>query len=249
MSGILYGLGVGPGDPELITLKALRILQRVGVVAWPAPQGGASFARSVVAQYLSENQLEIPIWIPMRAERHPAKTIYDQAAKEISSYLSSNSDVAVICEGDPFFHGSFMYLYERLQLDHPCEIVPGVSSLMAAAAALQRPLAARNDVLTIIPAPLDDGEIERRLETADAVAFIKLGRHFERIRKLLRRNRLIDKAAYIERASLINQRVIPLSAIDSQAVPYFSIILVYKGAEPWIADLPVNIDEQRDEGT
>ncbi len=239
MSGTLYGLGVGPGDPELITLKALRILQRVKVVAWPAPDDGESFARSIVAEYLGADQLEIPIIVPMKVERHPAKDVYDQAARRIASHLDSGSDVAVLCEGDPFFFGSFMYLFERLEADYPCEIVPGISSMMSASAAISRPLAARNDVLTVIPAPLSDTEIEVRLMASDAVAFIKVGRHFSRIKALLLRLGLIKSAAYVERASLPNQRVMPLSAIGADAVPYFSMILVYKGAETWIGNLSI----------
>jgi len=240
MSGTLYGLGVGPGDPELITLKALRILQRVKVVAWPAPDDGVSFARSIVAQYISADQLEIPIIVPMKVERHPAKEVYDQAAKRIASHLDSGSDVAVLCEGDPFFYGSFMYLFERLESAFNCEIVPGISSMMASATVIKRPLAARNDVLSIIPAPLPDAEITTRLAASDAVAFIKVGRHFKRLRALIEDAGLLESAAYVERASLPNQRTMPLASVNEDAVPYFSMILIYKGAEEWIAGLAVS---------
>ena len=181
MSGTLYGIGVGPGDPELLTLKAHRILRNAKVVAYPAPDSGESFARSIVAEYLSADQKEIPIVIPMRVERFPAQTIYDDAAKEISAYLDSGEDVVVLCEGDPFFYGSFMYLFERLTAEYSVEVVPGISSLMASAAALQRPLAARNDVLTILPGPLDDAQILAGFERSDAIAIIKVGRHFQRL--------------------------------------------------------------------
>jgi len=244
MSAKLYGLGVGPGDPELITLKALRILQRVKVVAWPAPDDGLSFARSIVAQYLKPDQLEIPIIVPMKVARHPAKSVYDQAAATIASHLDSGSDVAVLCEGDPFFYGSFMYLFERLEKDYPCEIIPGVSSLMSSSAVLKRPLAARNDVLTIIPAPLADSEIEARILSADAIAFIKVGRHFARIRALLDKLDLTGSAAYVERASLENQRLMPLAEMGEASAPYFSMILVYKGAEEWISELALQGDAQ-----
>ncbi len=239
MTAKLYGLGVGPGDPELITVKALRILQRVKVIAWPAPDNGVSFARSIVEQYITPDQLEIPIIVPMKVERHPAKDVYDQAAKLISSHLDSGSDVAVLCEGDPFFYGSFMYLYERLEADYDCEIVPGVSSLMASASVLQRPLAARNDVLSVIPAPLSDDEIEARIGQSDAIAFIKVGRHIERIKSLLERLGLLQSAAYVERASLPNQRIFPLAKLDDDIAPYFSMILVYKGGETWISSLNI----------
>jgi len=113
MSGTLYGIGVGPGDPELITLKAHRILKACSVVAYPAPDDGTSFARSIVSEFLSPSQKEIPIVIPMRVERFPAANVYDEKAKEIAEHLSAGEDVVVLCEGDPFFYGSFMYLFER----------------------------------------------------------------------------------------------------------------------------------------
>lgn len=244
MTGKLYGLGIGPGDPELLTLKALRLLQASPVVAYPAPDDGPSFARSIVAEFLNENQIEIPIIIPMRVERFPAKSVYDAAAKEIAIHLDAGRDVTALCEGDPFFYGSFMYLFERLAGDYEIEVVPGVSSLMASAAALGRPLAARNDVLTIIPAPLDDDAIVAKLENSDAIAFIKLGRHFERVRRLIDEAGLTPSAGYLERVTLDNQKVMPLSEVEDDRAPYFSIILIYKGAENWISDLGMGIQKK-----
>jgi precorrin-2/cobalt-factor-2 C20-methyltransferase len=240
MSGKLYGLGVGPGDPELMTLKAHRLLQACKVVAYPAPDTGPSFARSIAADYLGTAKTEYPIVVPMRVDRFPAQAVYDKAASDIAAFLESGEDVAVLCEGDPFFYGSFMYLYERLTGRFACEIVPGVSSMMAGAAALQRPLAARNDVLTVIPGPLPDTAIARKLEVADAAAIIKIGRHFGRIRALLDRLGLVENSGYLERISLPQERILPLADAAGSA-PYFSMILVYKGAENWVADLPVEI--------
>ena len=235
MSGILYGIGVGPGDPELLTLKAHRILTAAKVVAYPAPDDGDSFARSIVAQYLTPRQLEIPIVIPMRVERFPAQNIYDAAAKDIAAHLDSGEDVVVLCEGDPFFYGSFMYLFERLSTQYKVEIVPGISSLMASAAMLQRPLAARNDILSVIPGPLPDEQILAQLEACDAIAIIKVGRHFSRLKALIKKAGLLANAGYLERVTLENQKVLPLADVGSQKAPYFSIILIYKGAESWIA--------------
>lgn len=239
MAGKLYGLGVGPGDPELLTLKAHRILRACPVIAYPAPDSGESFARSIAAPFIEAHQTEIPIIVPMRVERFPAKTVYNQAAENIASHLDSHRDVAVLCEGDPFFYGSFMYLFERLVSRYPCEIVPGISSLMASSAVLGRPLAARNDLLTIIPAPLDDGAIQAALKANDAVAFIKVGRHLPRIKALIEQAGLIKEAAYLERATLDSQRLMPLAETGDAAAPYFSIILIYRGAEDWITALPV----------
>jgi precorrin-2/cobalt-factor-2 C20-methyltransferase len=234
MKGTLYGLGVGPGDPELITLKAHRILTSVPVVAYPAPDSGKSFARSIVAQWISPQQLEIPIVVPMRTERFPAQEIYDAAATTISRHLDAGTDVGVLCEGDPFFYGSFMYLFGRLGNRYDCEIVPGISSVMAGGAALMRPLAARNDVLTVIPGALDNRAIRARLEQCDAAAIIKVGRHFGRIAGLLKEMGLAGNSAYAERITLVEQKLLPLDAVGSDIAPYFSLILVYKGTESWV---------------
>ncbi len=158
-------------------------MQRLSLIRRCIDNGAASqsFARSIVAQWLTPDMIEIPIVIPMRVERFPAQEIYDQAGEEIAAHLQMGEDVVVLCEGDPFFYGSFMYLFERLSGRFRCEIVPGISSLMASASALQRPLAARNDVLTVIPGPLDSKAMLAQLEACDAAVIIKVGRHFQRI--------------------------------------------------------------------
>lgn len=236
MTGTLYGIGLGPGDPDLITLKALKVLQSCHVVAYPQPDNGPSFARSIAAPHLSAAQLEIPIIVPMDVKRHPAKAVYDVAAETISHHLDAGSDVVVLCEGDPFFYGSFMYLHERLAGRYPVEVVPGVSSIMASAAAIARPVAARNDVLTIIPAPLDDERVKAQIENSDAVAIIKLGRHLPRIRALIERLGLTGHSAFVERVTLDNEKLLPLKDAPAEA-PYFSMILIYKGAEEWVLSL------------
>lgn len=244
MTGKLYGIGVGPGDPELLTLKAHRILTASPVIAYPAPdhgQGevGESFARSIVAAHIRPHQVEIPIVIPMRTERFPAKEIYDRASSEITGHLEAGRDVCVLCEGDPFFYGSFMYLFERLADDHPIEIVPGVSSLMASAAALGRPIAARNDRLVVLPAPLPDAALQAAFEASDAIALMKVGRHLPRVRALIEQVGLLPVAGYLERVGLPSERVLPLAELHDDAAPYFSMILIYKGAEDWIARRPL----------
>lgn len=233
MSGRLYGLGIGPGDPELITLKALRLLRACPVLAFPAPESGDSLARSIVAPHLPGNQTEYAIRMPFSAERFPARAIYDEAAKDLGAHLEAGRDVAVLCEGDPFFYGSFMYLFARLSRAHRTVIVPGVTSLSASAASLGAPLAARNDVLTVIPALLDDDAIAARLAVADAAVILKLGRHFARIRALLATLGLCASARYIEHASFAHERMVPFETVDPEQVPYLSLIFVHRRGEAW----------------
>jgi len=232
-TGTLFGLGVGPGDPELITMKALRLLRAVPVIAYPAPEQGDSLARTIVASHLPGGQAEIAMRMPMVASRFPAQEVYDRAAEEIGDHLAAGRDVAVLCEGDPFFYGSFMYLFERMAADFSVEVVPGVSSLTACAAALEAPLAARNDVLTVVPATLPADDIAVRLNTADAVALIKVGRHFGKVRSILDSLGLTAYARYVQHATMASQIVLPLDAVTPEEVPYFSMILVHRRGQAW----------------
>ncbi|HEX6958723.1 MAG TPA: precorrin-2 C(20)-methyltransferase [Ferrovibrio sp.] len=231
MSGKVFGLGIGPGDPELITVKALRLLRAAQIVAYPAPEEGESLARGIVAPHLPGGQIEIAIRMPLAAERFPAQAVYDKAAAELGAHLDAGRDVAVLCEGDPFFYGSFMYLFGRMAERYPVEVVPGVSSLTACAAALGHPLAARNDVLSVIPAPLDNDAIAARLAASDAAAILKLGRHGPRIVGLLKRLGLAGRAHYIERATMATQRILPLEQVTPESIPYFAMILIHKQGE------------------
>ena len=232
-TGTLYGVGVGPGDPELITLKALRILKSVPVVAWPAPLEGESLARTIAAPHMRDGQIEIPIRMPIETVQFPSGAVYDAAAEEISSHLEAERDVAAICEGDPFFYGSFMYLFGRMADHFPIEVVPGITSLTAAAAALGRPLAARNDTLAVVPAPLDEDALERRIAECDACVIIKVGRHLSKLRRVLDQLGLLNSAHYIEYATMDRQRTSPLADITTDSAPYFSIVLIHKRGVAW----------------
>lgn len=223
--GTLYGLGVGPGDPELVTLKALRILRASPVIAYLAANEGESFARAIVASHLPGGQTEIPIRIAMSADPASGQAVYDRAAEDIAEHLASGRDVAVPCEGDPFFYGSFQYLFTRLAERFPVQVVPGVSSLTATAAAVPVPLVSRNDVLTVLPAPLEASVLRERLVATDAAVVMKLGRHFAKVRAVFDELGLTDRALYVERAGLPDQRVLPLAEVEPP-VPYFSMILV-----------------------
>ncbi len=231
--GTLFGVGVGPGDPELLTLKAVRILNTVPVLAWPAPETGPSLARAIAAPHLSGEQREIPIRMPLSARRFPVNEIYDAAAEQIGQTLAGGDDVAVICEGDPFFYGSFMYLYARLADHHRVEVIPGVSSLTACPAVLGTPLSAGNDILVIIPGTVQADVMKERLASAEAAVFIKVGRHLEKIRNVLSETGLSDHGHYVEHATMTSQKMMPLHALTSSEAPYFSMILVHKRGRAW----------------
>jgi precorrin-2/cobalt-factor-2 C20-methyltransferase len=231
--GIFYGLGVGPGDPELMTVKAWRLLATVPVIAFPRPDNGDSLARRIAAPFIPADAIELALAIPMRAERPPARAAYDAGAAAIAAHLDGGRDVAFLCAGDPLFYGSFMYLLERLRDTHATVIVPGVTALTAAAAALGRPLAARADVLKVIPATAGMERLATELECAEAAAIIKVGRHSDHVRGVIERLDLTDKAFVVEAASRPDQKITALSDLPRGARPYFSTILIYRGGEPW----------------
>ena len=227
MTGQLYGLGLGPGDPELVTLKALRLLRAAAVVAYPAPKGGDSFARSIVAEWIVPAQREIAIPFPMQPGPPPA-ALYDEAAAAIAGALDAGDDVAFLCQGDPFFYGSFAPIFARLAGRYPVTIAPGVSSLVACAAAAATPLVQRDDTVTVIPATLAEEQLAQRLAACDSAAIIKLGRRAAKVQKLLDRLGLLDAAIYVERASQPRERVARLIDIDPATVPYFAMALVWR---------------------
>jgi len=229
--GRLFALGLGPGDPELVTLKALRLLRAASVVAYPATEDGDSFARRIVAQWLDRGQQEIAIRFPMRPGPPPID-IYREAAARLAGMLERGSDVAYLCQGDPLFYGSFAGVLECLTRNYVVTLVPGVSSPMACAAAASVPLVQRGEMLSVIPATLPEAGLAARLATSEAVIIIKLGRHFAKVRRVLQSCGRLEGAIYVERATLPNQRVLPLAVVDSETVPYFASILVRQPSEP-----------------
>lgn len=239
-SGVLIGVGVGPGDPELMTLRAYRLISGAEVVAYPAPLGpggevGESFARAVAADAIAEDAEEIPIPVPMSGERAPAQVAYDQAAAAIAQRLAAGADVVLLCEGDPLFYGSYMYLLARLGARFETETCPGVCSLTACAAALQRPLSARDETLVVLPATLDEALLEARLveirDCGGAAAILKVGRRLARVKDMIGRLGLLARAGYVGHASLPTEVAVPLAEAPEQA-PYFSMILI-RGEDPF----------------
>ncbi|SFR31873.1 precorrin-2/cobalt-factor-2 C20-methyltransferase [Yoonia tamlensis] len=233
MTGILYGVGLGPGAADLMTLRAARLIENASVVAYPALAGGDSFARAIAADLIAPDAQEIIMDVPMTVERAPAQAAYDLGAAQIAAALDAGRDVVCLCEGDPFFYGSFMYLYARLADRYQVEVVPGVTSITACAARAGMPLAARNERLTVLPGPLPADELRARIDGAESVVIMKVGRHLPKIRTVIDALGLTDRAVYVERATLPQEIVLPLAQAPEKA-PYFSMILLTKGADPWL---------------
>jgi precorrin-2 C20-methyltransferase/precorrin-3B C17-methyltransferase len=231
--GRLFGVGVGPGDPELLTIKARRVIEAADVVAYPNAQHGRSVARRIAAPYLREDVVEVALTYPVTTEvtDHPGgyeaalSEFYDASAAQLTEHLDAGRDVAVLCEGDPFFYGSYMYLHERLAPRYETEVIPGVTSFSAAAAAAGTPLAKRDDVLTVLPGTLPPDVIAARLRTTDAAVVIKLGRTFDGVRSAAEDAGVAGRAVYVERASSEQERVAALRDVAGK-VPYMSLVLV-----------------------
>ncbi len=231
MTGTLIGAGLGPGDPDLITVKAARIIRAAEVIAYPEPLDGTSFARSIAAALIPEDAVEIPISVPMREERFPAQEVYRKAAGKIAAHLRCGTDVVALCQGDPFFYGSFMYLFIQLAGDFPVTVIPGVSSLAACSAAARKPLCARMEALSVLPAPMPEDELRRRLAQGGGAAVVKLGRHLPKVRRVLSALGLMKRAVYVAHATLMRETVLPLEDAPGNA-PYFSAVLV-PGRDPY----------------
>lgn len=237
--GRLLGLGVGPGDPELITLKALRLLQSAPVVGYfvakaKANQGQGGNAFEIIQQHLTAAQQRLPLVYPVTTEKLAAplsyedviSDFYDTCAVQIAARLDAGLDVAVICEGDPLFYGSYMYLHDRLAGQYDVEVVPGVCSMLGCAAVLGTPLVYRNQSLSVLSGVLPEDELKQRLQDAEAAVIMKLGRNVEKVRRVLQALGIDQRAHYVERATMGNQRIVPLADVESMSSPYFSMIVI-----------------------
>ncbi|MGY1813006.1 precorrin-2 C(20)-methyltransferase [Blastococcus sp. SYSU D00820] len=234
VTGRLYGVGLGPGDPELVTVKAARLIAAADVVAFHAAQHGRSVARSVAEPYLRPGQVEELLVYPVTTETtdHPGgyqgaiDEFYESAAARLAAHLDAGRDVVVLAEGDPFFYGSYMHMHKRLADRYPTEVVPGVTSVSGAAAVVGRPLVERDEVLTVLPGTLPAEELAEWLATTDSAAVMKLGRTFPQVREAFDAAGVLDRALYVERATTGRQRTMPLADVDPATVPYFSLALL-----------------------
>jgi precorrin-2/cobalt-factor-2 C20-methyltransferase len=224
--GRLLGIGVGPGDPELLTLKAVRLIRSAPTVAYVSANGRPSLARQIVAEHLQAGQKEIKLTLPMHPSPEVTQAAYGEGAARIGTELEQGRTVALLCEGDPLFYGSFGHVLERLGNRYPTEIVPGVSSVAAAAAAARRPLVFGADTIAVLPATLPEERLAAQLQQVEAAAILKLGRHLDKVRKVLQQQGLTERAVYVERASTPQERVIAMVDLVETEAPYFSLILL-----------------------
>ena len=233
-TGHFYGVGVGPGDPELITRKGARLIAGADVVAFHAGVGKESNARRIAADLFAATVIEEQLTYPVTtgATPHPGgypgalAQFYEESADRLAAHLEAGRDVVLLAEGDPLFYGSFMYMHDRLAERYRTEIVPGVPAFMAATAAAASPLVRQTDVLTVLPGTLPEPELARRLADTDAAVIMKLGRTFPAVRRALEAAGRLDHALYVERASMPEQRWLPVAEVDADSVPYFSLIVV-----------------------
>ncbi len=225
-SARFFVIGVGPGDPDLLTLKAVRIIGMADVIAFPVTRGGKARARRTAAQFVTPEHVELPFELAMALDPELAQRDYDAVSRQIRDHLDAGRTVALLCEGDPFFYGSAMHVYERLVQDYPVHVVPGVSSLTACAAAAGLPLARRNDVLKVLPAPLGESVLAGELERCDAAVVIKIGRHFAKVRNAIAAAGRLDDACLITDADGDGQVIRMLGDVVGEAQDYFSTVLI-----------------------
>jgi precorrin-2/cobalt-factor-2 C20-methyltransferase len=232
--GTLIGVGVGPGDPELLTLKAIRVLKEVEVIAHFAKAGNASNARATIVDHIRPDMTELTFRYPVTTEipRNTRdycdrmRTFYDDSAATVAAHLDAGHRVAVICEGDPLFYGSYMHLHVRLAARYPTEVVAGVTGMSGCWSAVATPIAQGNDVFTVLPGTLSENELERRLEDANCAVIMKLGRNLPKVRRALRRAGRLDRAIYVERGTTANAASMRLTAKMDDEAPYLSMVLV-----------------------
>lgn len=232
--GRLFGVGLGTGDPKLLTVRAVEVIAAVDVVAFHSARHGRSIARSIAAPYLRGDQIEEALVYPLTTEGtdHPGgyrgamDDFYEDASARLAAHLDAGRDVAVLSEGDPLIYSSYQHMHRRLFRRYETEVVPGVSSISASVAALDRPLTEAEETLTVLPGTLPEEELAARLAGADSAVVLKLGRTFPAVRDALARAGRLEEAWYVERATMPGQRVAPLAEVDPDSVPYFSMAVL-----------------------
>lgn len=256
MTGKLYGVGVGPGDPELVTVKAARLIAAADVVAYHQGVGKQSNARRTAADLIPAGAIEEVLQYPVTTGTtdHPGgyagamAEFYEECAERLAAHMEAGRTVVVLAEGDPMFYGSYMYMHDRLSDRFETEVVPGVPAFSAATAAVAEPLVRQTDVLTILPGTLPEPELARRLADTDGAIIMKLGRTFPAVRSALEQAGRLAGALYVERASMPEERWMPVADVDPTSVPYFSLIVVPAERDVSVAKSPDPRPERHTQG-
>ncbi|MFJ4843084.1 precorrin-2 C(20)-methyltransferase [Streptomyces sp. NPDC088746] len=233
-TGRLYGVGLGPGDPALMTVRAVRIIGEADVVAYHSARHGRSIARSIAAEHIRADHIEEALVYPVTTETtdHPGgyrgalDEFYTEAAARLAAHLDAGRTVAVLAEGDPLFYGSYQHMHKRLADRYDTEVIPGVTSVSAAAARLGTPLVEAEEVLTILPGTLPEEELTARLAATDSAVVMKLGRTFPAVRRAFEASGRLPEARYVERATMAGERTGDLADTDADSVPYFAVAVL-----------------------
>lgn len=233
MSGRLIGVGTGPGDPELLTLKAVRAIETADVVAYFAKQGNISNARSIVADLIT-GQIEEPLAYPVTTEidrRHAdyksaTGGFYEEAAARVAAHLDAGRTVAVLSEGDPLFYGSYMHIHVRLAHRYPTEVIAGITAMSGCWSQAGLPLVQGDDILSVLPGTLEEDDLVRRLDNTDGAVIMKVGRNMAKIRRAIAKAGRLDSAVYVERGTMANGKSVRLADKADDVAPYFALILL-----------------------
>ncbi|SFD64234.1 precorrin-2 C(20)-methyltransferase [Roseivivax sediminis] len=240
-AGTVHGVGLGPGDPELMSVRADRLIRNAKNIAFFRKAGRAGRARKIVDGMLHGSAREIPMEYPVTTEiplsdpryNEILSQFYQTVTGQLRDIAEAGEDVVVLCEGDPFFYGSFMHLYTRLRDHVPVEVVPAITGMSAAWTATGSPITWGDDVMTVLMGTLPEAELVRGMLNADALVVMKVGRNLPRIRAALDKAGKLDRAYYVEYASMAEERAMPLAQADLDAAPYFSIVVVHgQGRRP-----------------
>ncbi|SLN56506.1 Precorrin-2 C(20)-methyltransferase [Falsiruegeria litorea R37] len=239
--GTIYGLGLGPGNPDLMSVRSDRLLRNARHVAFFRKAGKSGQARGIVNGMLPESVIEFPMEYPVTTEipltdpryNEMLASFYEDCTAHLKELSDQGEDVVVLCEGDPFFYGSFMHLYSRLRDQAPVEVVPAITGMSGAWTATGDPITWGDDVLTVLVGTLPEEELTRRMSDTDALVVMKIGRNIDKVTRALKASGLYDRAWIVEFAQMPNQRVCKLSENCDGLTPYFSIIIVHgQGRRP-----------------
>ena len=236
--------GLGPGDPDLMSLRAARAIGAARHVAYFRKAGRPGQARRIVEGMLAEGVVEYPMEYPVTTElpfdspeyTQALATFYEEWANRLGALVSTD-DVLVLCEGDPFFYGSFMHLHSRLQGRVAVEVIPGITGMTGCWHATDTPITWGDDVLTVLMGTLPEDDLVRHMQAADALVVMKTGRNLPRVRRALERAGRLGDAWLVERGTMPDQRVARLADVDAADCPYFAIVLVHgHGRRPEVAE-------------